>query len=336
MPPGGSTAQQNYDEESPNKIGNSLAADKAKRIGAINTGAAPANENNSAAANDNYQPYSDEQGPENDNNISAANDNISEPYPEGRPTNDNNVPQEEEEEEQNGENEQEQTQEQNMEVEQQAQLDAQQQADVSVSMANNKQRRLQQIQKQIDAAEKQLSKLDKDLKDFKDSKLNDLLKIFQPGTVQLVDQLIEQLKKQADKLTDEAKIGYYTGLITTASSLINSLRALKLFTSVLDAAFIWRFSCLRLVITTAATIILPIIIIVLSPIFIPFFALIFIIGVIPLLKGVFTKVINELITKLKKQRTVWREQLAIIKKKVALKKQIKALKSEKKQIEKQK
>jgi len=317
MPPGGSAAQQNYSEESPNEIGADLARAKAEKRGDLRI------------VDDDYEPYPDEEPTDN---------NISEPYPAGRPTSDDNA-----EEEQEGEGEQEQSpKERKMEEERKKQnlgeagVTTDKQFEIALSIARNKEHQLNQIKFRIGQLEKQLSELEKDLTDFKNSKLNDLLKIFQPGIVQLVDQLIEQLKKQADKLSDEAKVGYYTGLITTASALINSLRALKLFTSVLDAAFIWRFSCLRLVITTAGTIILPIIIIVLSPIFIPFFALLFIIGVIPLLKGVFTKAVNDLITTLKKQRTAWRAQLEKVKKKVTLKKQIKALKSMQKQIERKK
>ena len=317
MPPGGSAAQQNYSEESPNEIGADLARAKAEKRGDLRI------------VDDDYEPYPDEEPTDN---------NISEPYPARPPTSDDNA-----EEEQEGEGEQEQSpKERKMEEERKKQnlgeagVTTDKQFEIALSIARNKEHQLNQIKFRIGQLEKQLSELEKDLTDFKNSKLNDLLKIFQPGIVQLVDQLIEQLKKQADKLSDEAKVGYYTGLITTASALINSLRALKLFTSVLDAAFIWRFSCLRLVITTAGTIILPITIIVLSPIFIPFFALLFIIGVIPLLKGVFTKAVNDLITTLKKQRTAWRAQLEKVKKKVTLKKQIKALKSMQKQIERKK
>lgn len=329
--PGGSAAQQNSNEESPNEIGADLARAKAESAGAINTGAAPANDNNSAAANDNYQPYSDEQGPANDNNISAANDNISEPFPEGRPTNDNNAPQEEEQsfspDEEAWFNKGGTQQDQ-----QQAQLDAQQQADAALSLESSKQRQLQQIQRERQNISEQLGKLENDLTDFKKSKLGGFLKIFQPRINLLIDILIEEMKKQANKLTDEAKVGYYTGLVMTVTSLIGMLTAFKFIAAVLDAAFVDSSSCLRLAIVFSETIVIPIILILLSPIYISFLAVIFIIGKIPLLKGRLTKNIIDLLTKLKKQRDAWQVELTRLKKVVGLKKQLKSLNKFEKQV----
>ena len=131
---------------------------------------------------------------------------------------------------------------------------------------------------------------------------------------------------------DEAKIGFYTGLIVTVSSLIGILRAFKLLTAFLDAAFLHSFSCLRLVIATFYTIIIPIILILLSPLYIIFLAVVFLTGKIPLFKGVLTKVLTELIEKLKNQRTAWENELEQTKKKVTLRKQIKNLQSQQQQI----
>ncbi len=199
-------------------------------------------------------------------------------------------------------------------------------------MADSKQRQLLQIQKQKQKLEEQLGELEKDLGDFKNSKLGGFLKIFQPRINLLIDILIDQMKKQANKLADEAKIAYYTGLITTVSSLIAILTALKLLAAFLDAAFVDGFSCLRLVIASSATCIIPIILVLISPIYIPFLAIIFLIGKIPLMKGVLTKNIIELIGKLKKQRDAWQVELDKLKKKVTLKKQIKSLRKMEKQV----
>ncbi len=260
------------------------------------------------AAENNYQPYEEE--PADDNN--TAEEETSPDYPE------------------------EAEEKQNMAAAEQAQLAAQQQAEVAISMAGNKQRKLQQIQKEINKLEKQLSDLEKDLTDFKKSKLGGLLSIFRPRVNLLIDTLIEQLKKRGTNLSDEAKVGYLTGLIITATSLIALLTALKILTSFLDAAFIHTASCLRLVIMTLYTIVIPIILILLSPLYITFLALIFFINKIPLLKGVLTKVIVDLIENLKKQRTAWRAELVKVKKKVALRKQIKNLKAQKQQVGRQK
>lgn len=208
---------------------------------------------------------------------------------------------------------------------QQEQLNAQQQAEVAASLAGSKQRQLLQIQKEKAGLEKQLSELEKALTDLKNSKLGGFLSVFQPRINLLTDTLIEQLKKKTSNLSDEAKVTYYTTLIAIVSSLIAILTALKFFTAFLDAAFIDTFSCLRLIIASFATCIIPIILVLISPIYIPFLALLFLIGKIPLVKGILTKNIIELIEKLKKQRTVWKDMLVKLKKKVALRKQIKDL-----------
>lgn len=284
MPEG--SAQRNFMGEPPDETGDLLAADKARSAGDMRT----------ETANDNYQPYPDQDEPANDN-----------------------TPDESEAE-------------QNAEVQQQAELAAQQQAEVAISMADSKQRQLLQIQKEKQKLEEQLGELEKDLGDFKDSKLGGFLKIFQPRINLLIDILIDQMKKQANKMADEAKIGYYTGLIITITGLIAILTALKFFAAFLDAAFIHTASCLRLVIMSFATCIIPIILVLISPIYVTFLAVIFLIGKIPLMKGVLTKNIIELNEKLKKQRDAWQEELKKLKKKVTLKKQIKSLRKMEKQV----
>ena len=222
--------------------------------------------------------------------------------------------------------------EQNTAAMEQAQLAAQQQAEAAIDMATNKQRQLRQIQAERQKLEEQLGELEKSLTDFKNSKLGGFLKIFQPRINLLIDILIDQLKKQAGNLSDEAKAGYYTGLIITVSSLISTLTALKFIAAVLDAAFLDSFSCLRLVIASSVTVVIPIILILISPIYIPFLAVIFLIGKIPLAKGKTTKNIIDLIEKLKKQRTAWQVELDKVKKKVILRRQIKTLKKMEKQV----
>ena len=256
----------------------------------------------------------------------AANDNF-QPYTAG-PVEDNALPQEEAAP---GYQETDETEEY-AGAEQQAQRDEQEQADIAVAMAAGKQRNLQRIQKEIDKRQKQLGELEKELGDFRQSPLAKFLSIFQPRITVLIDMLIAEMKKQAGRLSDEAKIGFYTGLIVTVSSLIGILRAFKLLTAFLDAAFLHSFSCLRLVIATFYTIIIPIILILLSPLYIIFLAVVFLTGKIPLFKGVLTKVLTELIEKLKNQRTAWENELEQTKKKVTLRKQIKNLQSQQQQI----
>lgn len=265
----------------------------------------PAETGGFSSAKDSYKPYDEE--PADDTNIPQEK-GVSPGYPE------------------------ESTTEQDTQAEQQAQLDADQQAEIAVSMAGNKQRQLLQIQKEVNKLQKQLSELEKDLGDFRQSSLAKFLSIFQPRITILIDMLIAEMKKQASKLSDEAKIGFYTGLIATISSLIAILRAFKLLTAFLDAAFLHTFSCLRIVISTFYTIIIPIIIVLLSPLYVPFLAAIFLTGKIPLFKGVLTQVLTELVDKLKKQRTAWENDLTQTKKKVTLRKQLKNLEAQQQQI----
>src|SRR3989344_145968 len=179
--PEGSDEQKNLMGE-PAETANLLAADKAKSSGELRTADA-----------DNYEPYPDQ--PEDASNT-----------PDGG------------EEEQNAEAEQEE--ERNTQAQQQAQLVDQEQAEVAIAMAAGKQRQMRQIQMEKQKLEEQLSELEKDLTDFRHSKLGGFFKIFQPRIDLLIDILIEQIKKQTSKLADEAKIAYYTTLIVTVTSLI--------------------------------------------------------------------------------------------------------------------
>ena len=215
---------------------------------------------------------------------------------------------------------------------QQAQIAAQAQAEVAIAMFASKQRQARQIQMRRQKLEEQLGELEKDLTDFKHSKLGGFFNIFQPRLTLLIDILIEQMKKQANKMADEAKIGYYTGLIITVTSLIAILTAMKFLAAFLDAAFIVPYSCLRLVIMTLYTCIIPIILVLISPIYIPFLMILFLIGKIPLVKGLLTKNIIGLIERLKNQRAAWQEELTKLKKKVTLRKQIKGLKNMEKRV----
>ncbi len=300
--PGGSAAQQSFipepQQESPDETANLLAADKARDAGNLRTG----------AANDNYNPYTEE------------------------PANDNNVPQEQPSPTSPEEN----NQYQNTNTAQQAQLDADQQTEIAVGMAASKQRTLQQIQRKIGELETELGELEKDLTDFQHSSLGGLLSVFQPRVNILIDTLVTEMKKGANNLADEQKVGYYTGLIIAISSLIGMLTAFKFLAAGFDAAFFdKKFGCFRLAIEFSETIIIPIIFILISPIYIPFLAVMFYSGRFPGFKGNLTQNINNLIEKLEKQRGVWQVELNKIKKEVTIQRQIKSLEKTGKQIKQQ-
>ena len=213
---------------------------------------------------------------------------------------------------------------------QQEQLDAQQQADAATALAGSKQRQLLQIAKERQEAKKELRELEKALIVFKLTTLKKgFLSIFTSKITLLIDILIEQMKKQVSKLTDEAKVAYYTGIIGTISSLIAILTALKMVAAVLDATFSW----LTKAIPSCVTIIGCIFFIIIAPFYIMFMALIFMLGAIPLMKGKLTKIDADLISGLKKQRTAWRAERDKIKRKVTLRKQIKDLGKFEKEVE---
>ena len=222
--------------------------------------------------------------------------------------------------------------EENTDVQQPKQQTAQQQAEIAVFMAGNKQQQLLQIQKEKSELENRLGELEKNLTNFKNSKLGGFFSIFQPKIKLLIDTILEEMKKGARNLSDIQKVGYYTGLIVAVSSLIGILTALKMVAAVLDAIFSWLTKAIPSCFTCVGCIIL----ILIFPLYVPFFAVIFMLGAIPLLKGRLTKIDADLIKDLKKQRTAWQAELDVIKKKVTLRKQIKALSFAEKQVKRQK
>lgn len=208
------------------------------------------------------------------------------------------------------------------------QLDENQQADAALFIGMDRQRRLRQIQQQINEMEKDLRSLETSLNDFKKSTLGGLSSIFQPRIRIIIDALIEELKREARNLSDEQKVAYYTGLVTLASSLISILTALKMAAAILDAITNW----VKQAAPSCVTVIGFIFFVIIAPLYITFLAVVFMIGVIPLLKGRLTKIDNELIKDLKKYRDIWQAELDKAKNKVTLRKQIKQLKKAAKRI----
>ena len=212
------------------------------------------------------------------------------------------------------------------------QLNQDEQAQAATDMAVARQMETRQIQQTITTLGSELNSLEKDLSNFKNSSLGGFLAIFQPRINVLIEILIEQMKRQVHKLSDEVKVRFLDGLVSTVSSLIALLSGLKIFAAFLDAAFLSRYSSFRLAFVTAETIVIPVILIVISPIYVPILAIFFLIGKIPVLKGRLTDSILQLIEKLKKQRDLWQEELNSTKKRLTLRKQIKDLKKMGKQI----
>lgn len=220
--------------------------------------------------------------------------------------------------------------EQDTNTETQSRLNAQQQAAAATSLAGSKQRQLLQIARERNEAEKELGGLEKNLIKFKNSKSGGLLSIFRPRIKQLIDNLLEDLKKGAKNLSDEQKVRYYTGLLVTATTIIGILKGVKMFFAVLDATLSWLTKAIPSCITCIGCIFFMIV----APIYIPILALIVMLGAIPLLKGKGTKMIADMIDTLKKQRVAWDAELMKFEKKVTLRKQIQNLNKFEKEVKK--
>ncbi|MEK7680898.1 MAG: hypothetical protein AAB348_02550 [Patescibacteria group bacterium] len=196
----------------------------------------------------------------------------------------------------------------------------------AVDILKAKQNSLKKIRPMLKEAENKLKELEKDLSHFKGSKFAGALSTFMPRINLLTDKLLDSMKQPLNKMSDEQKVIQITMMLATITALIILLQGLRGVTAFIDAMFTDKFSCLRMVIMTSATIVIPIILIILAPLTIPFIAVLFILGMIPLVKGLLTNNIIKLIDKLKDQKQVWQKELDKAKKRVALRRQIKKLK----------
>ncbi len=318
MPEGPVNQQPN--NESQQEIGDSLAADKAKKMAEMQGASAPAND---IVPDSTYEPYA--QPGRNDNGIADASPSANDTAPDSGY---------EDEEAASDEADT------NADEEERAQLDAAQQEEVArdliLEQEMQKQRKLLVVEKREQELDEQIKSLEKDLNEFKGSNLKGVLSIFQPGMNLIIDKLIEEAKKELSKMPDDAKVAKLTGMILLAESLIAMLTPFKTFAGFLDAAFVDSKSCLRLSLSSASCCFLfPLIIILLSPLYIPFLALIFIIGKIPLFKGLLTKNVVSMIDNLKKQKDAWIAERARIRLRAQLKKQKQNIAKQKQQISKE-
>jgi hypothetical protein len=204
----------------------------------------------------------------------------------------------------------------------QAQLNPQQEAKAKADMEAYKQRALAQIAQKKSKLEQELARLEKDLTDFKNGHALSMLGFGFPGIGMMIENIIKQMKKRANKMSKEAQIKFYQAIITSLKELQIALTALKLVSAFLDAAFVDNKSCFRLVLMTSATIILPIILIIVSPLYILFFGLLIYINKFPLVKGVITKQVEKFIETVEGWVQNLKKKINILQPEVALKKQI--------------
>lgn len=248
--------------------------------------------------------------------------------------NDQNNNQEEDTSYQN-QNDGEQQNQEAQQQEQQMQLDAEQQQQAAVSMNQRKQTMLAQIKKQVRELDKETSQLEKELGNFKQTKAKKFLSFLQPKITFMIEDMLEILKKQVNHLSYKARIAFLEAALTTIGAFIGMLKGFKFITCIIDAAFVDSKSCLKAVIKTIETIVIPIILIIISPLYIAFLAVLFYIGKIPLIKGAMTNDIIQMIEKLQKQQNAWKQQLSKLKPLVAKIDQKKNLQSQAKQLQKQ-
>ncbi len=209
----------------------------------------------------------------------------------------------------------------------------QQEAEIAGQMSDNKQRQLAQIAKQEADLERDLRELDGNLTIFKNGKSLKLLAFFRSPIDTLINGLLAEAKKPLRNLNDNAKAKKLETLVAMISSLMVALNGFKIFTATLDAVLLYRFSVIRVVVFTLPTIILPIIFLVLSPIYLIFLIPLLWIGKFPLLKGPLTDQIIKLLETLRRQKYAWTQDLKTLKKKLAIKKQLKELGAAKNQIQ---
>src|SRR3989339_1414980 len=145
------------------------------------------------------------------------------------------------------------------EQERQTQLDEGQQQEAAVFMAQRKQIMIAQIQKQVQALDKETNQLEKEIGNFKQTKAKKFLSFLQPKITFLIEEMLEILKKQVNHLAYKARIAFLEAALTTIGTFIGMLKAFKFITAIMDAAFVDSKSCLQAVIKTIETIIIPII-----------------------------------------------------------------------------
>lgn len=210
---------------------------------------------------------------------------------------------------------------------------SQQEAQTKADMEAYKQRALAQIAQKKSKLEKELAELEKDLTDFKNGQAIRILGIFHPGIERLIDVIINQIRKRANKMSKKAQIKFYQTTIASLEELKIALTALKLMSAFLDAAFVDNKSCLRLVLITLATIIIPIILIIISPLYILFFGLLIYMNKFPGVKGFITKQVCKCSDKVDGWIQNFKKKINILQPEVRLQEQIAKLEQTAQQVQ---
>ena len=208
-----------------------------------------------------------------------------------------------------------------------------QEAEIAKQLSSNKQRQLAQIAKQEADLERDLRELDGNLTIFKNGKSLKLLGFFRSPIDTMINSILEEAKKPLKNLNDNAKAKKLETLMAMIGSLMVALQGFKILSATLDAVLLYRFSVLRVVFITLPTIILPIIFLILSPIYLIFLIPLLWIGKFPLLKGPLTDQIIKLLEQLRRQKYAWNYDLKILQKKLSLEKQKAKIAADKNQIQ---
>lgn len=215
-----------------------------------------------------------------------------------------------------------------------AMLAEEQEAQIAIKMAIDKQQKLRAIQARKQELQTQLSELEDAIVKFKRSPLRGLFAIFTPALNQLLNELVDTLKKGMENLDDKARARNLRARIVLATTIMALLKGLKLIAAFLDAVYIDKLSCGKACLFSAPTIFFPILILFISPIWILFLGTLFFIGSFPLFKGQETRNIITMMSNLKKQKDAWQIELDRIKKRPLLKKELQKMEKMEKQISK--
>lgn len=211
----------------------------------------------------------------------------------------------------------------------QQQIGQQEQQQRAATMEAQKQAMLNQLAKRRAQLDGEINKLVKQLNDFKGTKAKKFISFFKPNLTFIIDGLIGTLKQRINNLSYRKKILFLRGALLKINSLLAALTGARFFLAIADAVITW----VRWILYTIETIIIPILLLILGFFIIPFAAMAFYVGKIPMFKGKMTSQVIEMIEKLKKQRLAWQNQLNQLKAIVATQDQRAAIDKKERQVQ---
>lgn len=213
----------------------------------------------------------------------------------------------------------------------QTQITLQQQQQAAAAMTRQKQARLRSLLQEDQQLDSEITTLQKDLDNFKESGAKKSLAFFNPQITFLIENTANNLKKEASRLPTKRKLSFLKKALITLTSLITLLVAARFVTAFIDAVIWWA----KWVFRTIETIIGAIIIFLLGFILVPFLTVLFFIDKIPVFKGKMTHQVTKLTDKLKQRSQVWKKQINKLEQIVSRQDRKKANQKQEEQLQKQ-